>query len=436
MINRHRLRRLLAPAAGFRNALATAVVGFLLFVVGTALSFRIVILPLLDAISRMADGPLQWVVPADGVDVARHFLGGGLLLLGAYLFYLGIRASILHVVKTINPDVGSKMADLYFRRQQLAHGPRVVALGGGTGLSTLLRGLKHHTSNITAIVTVTDDGGSSGKLVQEKGMIPPGDIRNCLVALSDAETSMTTLFQHRFTAESGSLSGHSLGNLFLAGLVDQAAGDFEKAIHIASEVLAIRGRVVPSTLSHVGLCAIFDDGSQVCGETKIVESRKSIRRVYLEPPDCAPHPEALEAIKNADLICIGPGSVYTSVIPNLLVPGIAEALRDSDAVKVYVCNVMTQRGESDDFSASEHVRTIQLNVEHRIFDCVLVNIAAPNPDMEQKYASSGQVMVDPDIDRIRAMGFKVVTGDLISESDTVRHDPMKAGALALGLLNR
>lgn len=437
MISRHRLRRLLAPAAGLRTATVTTVLGLCLFFFGIALSFKVVILPFLEAISALGEQPFRVLFTLEDAAVARHVLGGVFLLAGIYLSYIGVRAVIRHVMKTINPSVRStSMTDLYLRRQQLAYGPRVVALGGGTGLSTLLRGLKHHTSNITAIVTVTDDGGSSGMLIQEKGMIPPGDIRNCLVALADAEALMTNLFQHRFKQDSGALSGHSVGNLLLAALVDQSGGDFEKAVQSASSVLAIRGRVVPSTLDHVGLCAIFEDGRTICGETKIVEAKQPIRRVYLDPPDCAAHPEALEAIRTADLVCIGPGSVYTSVIPNLLVPGIAEALRDSPAVKVYVCNVMTQRGESDSFSASEHVSTILLNVDYRIFDYVMVNIGVPNQTIADRYAESGQFLVEADTDRLRAMGFTVIATDLISESDVVRHDPMKAAAAALELLNQ
>lgn len=435
-LNGRRLRRIFAPAADLRNAILISILGVLIFATGVALSFKIVILPMLEVLSEIADVPFRAIVAPENRDVARHFFGGALLMLGFYVAYAGVRQTIRHVVQTINPTARQGMADMYLRRQQLAHGPRVVALGGGTGLSTLLRGLKHHTSNITAIVTVTDDGGSSGTLVKETGIIPPGDIRNCLVALADAETSMTSLFQHRFKKDAGALSGHAVGNLLIYALTDQAGGDMERAVQMASEVLAIRGRVLPSTLSHVKLCADFDDGTRQCGETAIVELAKPIRRIYLDPPDCAPHPEAIAAIQNADLICIGPGSVYTSVIPNLLVPGMAEAIRDSKAMKVYICNVMTQRGESDHFSASQHVEAIQANLDFNVFDHVLVNVGSPPPEIVQRYADSGQELVHPDIDRIQAMGLRVIAGDLVSESDLVRHDPMKAASQVLKLVHR
>lgn len=435
MINRHRLKKLLAPTAGLRKAVALFLAGLFFFLVGAALSFKLVILPVLEWLERGASGILQVLVPADSLELATHMMGGGLLFLGMYCSYVGLRAVIFQVIRTLT-GYGTGMVDVYVQRQRLAQGPRIVALGGGTGLSTLLRGLKTHSSNITAIVTVTDDGGSSGRLVKDKGIIPPGDMRNCLVALADAEKSMTDLFQHRFGKDSGSLSGHSIGNLLIAALVDQAHGDFEKAIEIASDVLLIRGRVVPSTMEHVRLRAVMEDGTEICGETKIVGSGKRIRRIFLDPERVDPFAGAIEAIHNADLICIGPGSVYTSVIPNLLVPGIAEALRDSKAMKAYVCNVMTQPGESDAFTASEHVTAIQANVDFRTFDTVLVNTGVPSATAIEKYREFGQFLVDPDVDRIRAMGYKTLSSDLMSESDFVRHDPMKVAARLVSLVER
>jgi uncharacterized cofD-like protein len=338
------------------------------------------------------------------------------------------------MIATINPGIRGPFGDEYRRRQILAQGPRIVAIGGGTGLSTLLRGLKLYSSNITAIVTVSDDGGSSGKLVKEKGMIPPGDIRNCLVALADAEKSMTDLFQHRFTSESGNLSGHSMGNLLIAALVDQSHGDFEKAVERASDVLAIRGRVIPATLDNVRLRALLDSGEEIAGETAIVEAGQKIRKIYLDPQGVAPHPAALEAIRDADIVVIGPGSVFTSIIPNLLVPGIAGALKETQAVKVYVCNVMTQPGESDSFSASQHVSAILTNTDSRIFDYVLVSTGSPSESSLEKYRESGQFLVDPDVDRIRGMGFRPVTGNFTSDTDFVRHDPSKVAERLMALL--
>lgn len=435
MINRLRLRNILARAVGLRRAMAVFVFGLFCFLVGAALSFKLVILPFLERLQSGTSSVLRAIVPTESLELATHMLGGALLFLGMYFIYSGVRSAVFQIIQTLT-GYSSGVVDVYVKRQTLAQGPRIVALGGGTGLSTLLRGLKTHSSNITAIVTVTDDGGSSGRLTKDKGIIPPGDMRNCLVALADAEKAMTDLFQHRFGKESGSLSGHSIGNLLIAALVDQAHGDFERALELASDVLLIRGRVVPSTMDHARLRAVLEDGTEVCGETKIVEAAKRIRRIYLDPTIVEPYHGAVEAIRNADLVCIGPGSVYTSVIPNLLVEGIADALSNSKAVRAYVCNVMTQPGESDHFTASEHVTAIQANVSHRTFDTVLVNTAVPSQQSIEKYRGSGQHLVDPDMDRIKAMGYRVISGDLMSETDFVRHDPMKVAERLLSLLGR
>lgn len=434
MISPYRLRKLLAPTAGLQKAIALFSLGFLTLFVGIGLSFKDVILPLFQWASRMTRRAVEQLVSTGDADFAMHILGGTFLLGGAYLTYRGMRSAANHVLETLNPGLPQGKYDVYVRRQQLAAGPRIVALGGGTGLSTLLRGLKQHSSNITAVVTVTDDGGSSGKLISEKGMIPPGDIRNCLVALSDAEKAMTDLFQHRFKDDSGSLSGHSIGNLFIAGLLDQAKGNFEKAVQVASDILAIRGTVVPATLEHVRLRAELEDGTEVCGETNIVRAGRRIAKLHLDPVSPEAHKSAIEAIRTADLICVGPGSVYTSVIPNLLVPGIAEALLEAKCPKVYICNVMTQPGESDDFTASEHAKTILDCAGEKVFDSVLVNSGVPSPHLLEKYQSTGAHLVEADVDRIRALGFKVLPGNFMSETDVVRHDPMKVAARLLQLV--
>ncbi|MFZ4509011.1 MAG: gluconeogenesis factor YvcK family protein [Fimbriimonas sp.] len=435
MIKSTRVRKLVASTSGLQKGLWVALLGVVLFVIGAGLSFKLLIVPLLSRLSLGTQWLVGFFLPAEQVETATHFLGGGLLFFGFYFAFVGARLTVNHIVDTLNPGLKSGKVDIYLRKRQLSKGPRIVAIGGGTGLSTLLRGLKQHSSNITAIVTVTDDGGSSGKLVAEKGIIPPGDIRNCLVALADAEKAMTDLFQHRFGRNSGSLSGHSMGNLLIAALVDQAHGDFEKAIEIASDVLAIRGRVVPSTLTSAKLRAVVEGGAEIVGETAIVESGHRIERIYLEPEGVEAYAAAIEAIESADLICIGPGSVYTSIIPNLLVPGIAQALREAKVPKAYICNVMTQPGESDSFSASEHVTAILNNVQKRVFDYVLVNTGAPSSLALDKYRESGQSFVEPDSDRIRAMGFRVLHGNYMSESDFVRHDPMKVAARLMGLLD-
>ncbi len=435
MINRYWLRKRLGQTKGMRKVTLILCLGALCFLVGSALSFKVVILPMLEAVERLFTQSLSSVVSRDNLETARHIVGGVLLFLGFYLLYLGLRDMVIRFVETITGQKGG-VVDVYRKRQELSQGPRIVAIGGGTGLSTMLRGLKQKSSNITAVVTVTDDGGSSGRLTREKGMIPPGDIRNCLVALADAEKSMTDLFQHRFKSDSGTLSGHSIGNLLIAALVDQSQGDFEKAVEKASDVLLIRGRVVPSTLSHVRLRALMEDGTEICGETQIAGAGKRIRRLYLDPEDVHAHPAVIDAIRDADLICIGPGSVYTSVIPNLLVKGIAEALMESTAPKVYICNVMTQPGESDSFTAAEHVTVIRANTDHKVFDYVMVNTAMPSPQLVEKYRESGQYVVESDVDRIRAMGYKVLGGNFMSETDFVRHDPMQVADRLMSLLSR
>jgi len=289
----------------------------------------------------------------------------------------------------------------------------------------MLRGLKRYTSNITAIVTVADDGGSSGKLQKQLNILPPGDIRNCLVALADAEATMTDLFQYRFrgTGTGEGLRDHAFGNLFIAALSEISNGDFLQALQQASRVLNIRGRVLPSTLERVCLTGEMEDGSVVTGETSIAHSDMRIRRISITPADAPPLPEVLEAIRTADVIVIGPGSVYTSIIPNLLVHGLPEALHRSKAKKVYICNVMTQPGETAGFSASDHVKAIDGHVARPVFDYILVNTGVPSLDLLNKYRQFGASLVEPDADRIRHMGYRPITGNFISQTDVVRHDP-------------
>lgn len=430
----YRFRRLLAPAHGLRRFFFLALSGLLLFLGGMALSYKVVFGPLADWCQKAWFQLVSRVVPLRSVDQTNHVLGLLMMVGGAAALSIGTSRAVLRIREGGGPTGKLGTMESWRRKQRLAAGPRIVALGGGTGLSTLLRGLKQHSSNITAIVTVSDDGGSSGRLVKDMGIIPPGDIRNCLVALADAEKLMTDLFQHRFKMKSGSLSGHSVGNLLIAGLIEQCDGDIDSALEMASEVLAIRGRVVPSTMDHVRLRALLDNDTEICGETAIVESGRRIRRIYLDPIDCQPHPEALKAIAEAELICIGPGSVYTSVIPNFLVPGIAEAVEASKAPKVYICNVMTQRGESESFTAAEHLVAIQANVTSKVADYVVVNTAVPSQAALEKYRGYQQEFVAPDYERLATMGYKPVIGDFMSELDYVRHDPAKLADRILGLL--
>lgn len=289
--------------------------------------------------------------------------------------------------------------------------PHVVAIGGGTGLPVLLRGLKKAYVDITAVVTVADDGGSSGRLRNDMKMPPPGDVRNVLIALADTEPLLESVLQHRFTNGDG-LAGHALGNLMLAAL-KEITGDFTQAIEEMSRVLAVRGQVLPASSQDVVLMAEMTDGTIIRGESQIPKSGKKIRRVFLHPPHPAPHDDALNAIARADAIVIGPGSLYTSILPNLLVKGMAGAIRASKAIKLYICNVMTQPGETDGFTASDHVRAIYDHVGERFFDVVIVNNALPPPEIQRKYAAKGASTVLPDIDRLKGLGCHVIADDLL-----------------------
>ena len=344
----------------------------------------------------------------------------------------------------------NSLADL----QQL----RVVAIGGGTGLSTLLRGLKRyvkpvlstaaaahdgpcHIAKLSAIVTVTDDGGSSGRLRQDLGMLPPGDVRNCIAALSEDELLLSRLFQFRFPeAEVGGnggsgLAGHSFGNLFLAALT-HITGDFSQAVQMSSQVLAARGQIFPATNTDVRLTALMDDGSIVEGETHITASRQTIRELRMEPAEAPPLPEALEAIAEADLITIGPGSLYTSLITNLLVHGIPEAIAQSRATRVYICNLMTQANESLGLTASQHLQRIEEHCGRRIFDYALLNTAPIPPGTAERYAQEGQAPIEPDVERVRAHGVVPVAGSFVHEGHLLRHDYDRVAEALLDIAGR
>lgn len=346
---------------------------------------------------------------------------------------------LMHSLTTaINPGQTGRLVDAVYSNWFLAQGARIVVIGGGTGLSTMLRGLKQFTSNISAVVTVTDDGGSSGRLTRQLNMLPPGDIRNCLVALADSEATMTDLFQYRFRKgpSTEGLRDHAFGNLLIAAMCDITDGDFEQAIRLTSQVLNIRGRVLPSTLTHVSLRGEMEDGSTLDGETNIAHSPLKVKRISLCPPDAEPLDEVLQAIETADIIVIGPGSVYTSVVPNLLVKGLTEALHRAKAKKIYICNVMTQPGETDGYTASDHVRAVEGHCSRPILDYVMVNTAVPSPELMQKYKQSGAALVEPDLDRIRAMGYKALAGNYISQTDVVRHDPTALSEAIMRLMIR
>jgi uncharacterized cofD-like protein len=334
-------------------------------------------------------------------------------------------------------------------RGRSAQGIRVVAIGGGTGLSTLLKGLKRYTvragevqpqgifiSDLTAVVTVSDDGGSSGRLRRELGMLPPGDVRNCLVAVSEDENLLSKLFQYRFS-KAGDLEGHNFGNLFLAALT-ALTGDFAVAVKQAAEILATRGHIHPATSANVQLEAIMDDGSHVLGETNINASQRRIVELQMVPPNPEPLPQTLAAIAAADLITMGPGSLFTSLVTNLLVRGIPEAIAASHAVKVFVCNLMTEANESLNMKASDHVRAIYDHTPHKIFDYALVNTAPVSASMRERYAEEHAQQVEADIPAVEALGVKCIAGNFVLESHFARHatDRLCQEMLRLALTGR
>jgi uncharacterized cofD-like protein len=324
---------------------------------------------------------------------------------------------------------------------------KVVAIGGGTGLSAVLRGLKLHVaepgrparfkpfiSRPVAIVTVTDEGGSSGKLRREFGILPPGDIRNCLVALAEDEQLFTRLFNYRFSDGHG-LAGHSFGNLFLAALTG-LTHDFAKAVRVSSEVLAVRGEIFPSTLSDVRLEARLRDGRIVHGESRINKTRVPVQRLRIVPDRCQPLPEALAAIRVADLITVGPGSLYTSLIPNLLVHGISEQIIHSKALKVYIANLMTQPGETRGYTAADHLRALHEHAGGRVFDRVILNIGKMSAGTLHRYAAQRAGPVQNDLEAIRALGVEPVVADLLEEHQVARHDSRRLAKLLLNLAAR
>jgi uncharacterized cofD-like protein len=412
------------PGLGVKRWLVVAIAGILLLVNGidrylVAIGFDLHANEVVDSFvdDYFSPGYLAWIF----------------IIIGIVMIFFGIRQWLRAILRAsaLGGANESILDSLYEMR--LRHGYKVVAIGGGTGLSTLLRGLKRKTTNLTAVVTVSDDGGSSGRLQKELGVLPPGDVRNCLVALADDEAMVTDLFRYRFHEGEG-LTGHSFGNLFLAAMTG-ITGNFDRAIKESSRVLNIKGRVLPSTLGVVRLCARLADGSVVEGETTISKSGQPIKQVFFDPPYAAPLNEVIAAIREADAIVLGPGSLYTSILPNFLVDRVAREVASSPAVKMYVCNVMTQPGETDNMTAADHVQALLDNAGSRVCDYVIVNDRPPSKLLEA-YAEEGQVPVEPDIERIRAMGLTPIHADVISETATVRHDPEKLAQVVLSAVDR
>ena len=399
---------------------------FVIMILGMALIGLGAAVLLLDIYRAHPDSPWLAVLSMRALPRWLRAVLLGVVGFGAVAFAM-FRLSRTLLAPYMRP--GKPVLDAVAEHRRLGRGPRIVAIGGGTGLATLLRGLKHHSGNLTAIVTVADDGGSSGRLRRALGLPPPGDLRNCLAALSDDEDLLTQLFQFRF-AEGGEMDGHAFGNLFIAALAG-VTGSFDKGVLEAGHVLAIRGQVLPSTLSDVALMAdkalaLDAHDIRVAGESRIPSAPGTIRRVHLEPGEPPAHPEAIRAVLNADLIVIGPGSLYTSVLPNLLVPDLASAIRTTRALKVFVCNVATQPGETDDYDCARHVAALEDHVGRGLVDVILAN------DHEAGELPEGVTWVRAGSEDEKMVPQEVA--DLVDQARPWRHDAGKLAEKLMALL--
>ena len=411
-----KLLKLLYPGMHLKRWILVLMIGLLILVLGAAY--------VLVEVYRSAPLPEEafWVtlqfLPRP-IRAALFVLAGvGLIAWAAWK----LNRSLLDALAPGQSDIVEAIYN--FRARQ--RGPKVVAIGGGTGLSMLLRGLKDYTSNITAIVTVADDGGSSGRLRRELGMLPPGDFRNCLVALADVEPLMGRLFQYRFEGGGSALDGHSFGNLFIVAMMG-VTGSFERALRESSSVLSLRGQVLTSTLENVNLCAELEDEARVVvGESKITEMGSKIRRLSLQPEHPPAYPEAIKAILEADLIVLGPGSLYTSLLPNLLVDGIYRALLASSALRVYVCNVATQRGETDGYGVADHVAALRRHLPEDPFHYVLAN-SHTDVTIPERYPST--TVSAPD----HAADYRVELADVVDPEAPLRHDSAKLAQALVSL---
>lgn len=415
----------LSPGLFVKRWLLLSAAGFCLAVLGGAIWVKLTpIYRLLGLVSSFLE-LLTEVVP--------HYISGPLvLILGAFLVLWGQSRTVGSITNVLQPTGDKELVDMLIDRRRLNKGPKIVAIGGGTGLSTLLRGLKFYSSNITAIVTVADDGGSSGRLRREIGVLPPGDIRNCLAALADEEKLLTELFQYRFEAGAG-LSGHSFGNLFLTAM-SEITGDLEKAVTASSQVLAIRGTVLPATLSDVSLWAEMEDGRLIEGESNIPEAKGRISTLGCIPANPPALPAAIAAIESADYIIIGPGSLYTSIIPNLLVPEIVTAIAKAKVPRIYVCNIMTQPGETEHYSVADHIKAIDRACGKKVFDAVLVQRKTPPAELLKRYAEDNSHPVFIDRETIAQLGRRVVIANIMEEEvamDSVRHDSKQLARVLL-----
>ena len=422
------LLKWLYPGMRFKRWLGLFALGVMLVSLGLALVFNY---KYLDAIEE-AIFRAVYLWRGSYNYAFTTLVGLAVVSLGVVMMLIATRYVIRSIIMVLMPDSSERLVDIIYNKRRLGKGPNVVVIGGGHGLSVLLRGLKEVTSNATAIVTVADDGGSSGRLREDLGIVPPGDLRNCLVALADTEPLMEKLFQHRFRG-SGELAGHSFGNLFIAAM-NEVTGDIEQALKESSKVLAVKGRVLPASKEIVRLDAVMEDGTVVEGESNIPEAHKPIARVRLSPEHVQPVASALEAIERADAIILGPGSLYTSIMPNLLVDGVAEAVRRSHAIKIYICNVMTQPGETDGYTASMHAKAIIDHGGKGIIDYMIVNGTEISDELKEYYAKKGAEPVAVDGEAINKLGIGFVKAGIINESDVIRHDPARLSDAVMRLI--
>lgn len=417
---RKRALKWLTLGLGVKRWAVFTLLGLVLAAFGAALSTAYVAIDLSLLIT-------EWISAKTHTLFDSIALGIVLLVLGVLLVGVGLRGILKSVERAYSSGENDDFLETALRRRKLEYGERLVALGGGTGLSTMLRGLKVYTSNITAIVTMADDGGSSGML-RKQGMLPPGDLRNCIAALAETETLMEELFQHRFSGL-GELKGHSLGNLIVAAMFEKT-GDFQSAVENTSRVLAVRGRVLPSTLDDVRLGAILKNGEEIIGQSQINHC-EDIERVFLIPENPSALPGVVEAIKDAEIIILGPGSLYTSILPNLLVPEISAAIKASRAPKVYVCNVMTQPGETGGYSATDHVRALIHHIGPDVITHVLVNSGKVPMEILERYHKTGADSVAFNADELEMLGVRAIKGNFMEITDrasskhVVGHNPQK-----------
>jgi len=413
----------LAPGLSIKRWLLISISGVLLTSLGLAIWVGLT--PIYRLIEWTTDllGAIARVVP-------NSISGPLALALGLFLLFWGQTRTVGSITEVLKPESDEELIEMLTTRRRLNRGPKIVAIGGGTGLSTLLRGLKEYSANITAIVTVADDGGSSGRLRREIGVLPPGDIRNCVAALADEEKLLTELFQYRFQAGDG-LTGHSFGNLFLTAMSD-ITGDLEQAIATSSKVLAVRGRVLPATLSDVRLWAELEDGRRIEGESNIPTAKGKISTIGCIPSAPPALPAALKAIEEADYIIMGPGSLYTSVIPNLLVPEIRGAIARTTAPRIYVCNIMTQPGETEGYSVADHIRAIDTICGQQLFDAILVHRRVPSAQALIRYAQEDSHPVFLDREEVLRQGRRIVAANIMHEENGyVRHDHQRLARVLL-----